>query len=97
MACATRRIRLFFAKMYINSKDRHTESDFSIFKSDRDGKVFRFGAVPLKAVKNAAVLKFFSGGGGGQGSHFTGSTQMCDSFLNFAEVPESLRSSSLSR
>lgn len=61
VACATRRMRLFFAKMYINSKDRHTESD--IFNSDRDGKVLRFGAVPLKAVRNAAVLKFFSGGG----------------------------------
>ena len=65
-------MRLFFAKMYINSKDRHTENDFKIFKSYRDGKVFRFGAVPLKAVRNAAELKFFSGGG---------------SFLDFAGGP----------
>ena len=72
VACATRRMRLFFAKMCINLKDRHTENDFKIFKSYRDGKVFRFGAVPLKAVRNAAVLKFFSGGG---------------SFLNFAGGP----------
>ena len=48
VACATGGMKLLFPKMDIHARDRHTESDFDIYKSNRDGQVFRLWAVPLK-------------------------------------------------
>lgn len=68
VACAPGGMKLLFPKMDIHSRDRHTESDFDIFKSDRDGQVFRLWAVPLKTVRNTGVPNFCNVRGGGQGS-----------------------------
>lgn len=58
----------------------------NLFKSDKDGQVFKSRAVFLEGTESWE-LSLISAmcGGGGEGRHFTGNTEICGAFLNFAE------------
>lgn len=58
----------------------------NLFKSDKDGQVFKSWGVFLEGTESWE-LSLISAmcGGGGESRHFTGNTEICGTFLNFAE------------